>query len=104
MNTLEKTIISQARSHLDDVRRILADEPSEDRDHEITAAWARLGALEVLAHFASGLSEEATNEMLAIEHESAQVISASNGDGTPDVVFDLPPAASAPVRLPTPSD
>lgn len=72
MTPLELTITQQARNRLTDLRRVLAVPFEKRGENEFTEAHSSLFALLELGHLAhSGMTEEASRELLSIEHEAA---------------------------------
>ena len=83
MNQLETTIIEQARSQLTELRAALMQPECVDRDNGISSAFWMLSGLTILANFGrSGMSDEASKQLLAIDAEAAGAMAAARLVGT----------------------
>lgn len=77
MTRLEMTIVEQARHELQNLRRALLMTEGADRISAISSSFWMLNGLTVLATLAnSGMSEEAGEELNAIDREAGQATAA----------------------------
>lgn len=90
MTRLEMTIIEQARHELENLRYALLLPEGQDRNSAISSSFWMLNGLTMVATLTnSGLSENAAEELHAIDRESGQAIAAAslvglNKKNTPD--------------------
>lgn len=78
MTALETTIIEQARQHLRELRGALLLPEGSDRSDDISSAFWMLNGLAMLANLAnSGMTEQAAQELHAIDLEAGQAMAAA---------------------------
>lgn len=78
MTALEKTIIDQARHELLNLRRALLMPDGEDRISALSSSFWMLSGFTMLASLKdSGMSDDASTELHAIDIEAGQAISAA---------------------------
>lgn len=90
---LEQSMIDSAREHLRSLHHALALPEGHERDIEITKEFFSLSSLVMFCHFASGLSEDASQVLRGIELESAAAMGADRpGDTYAPAQADQQPA------------